>query len=67
MMLTPYQHGVVRVLKESLAFSESDPQFQNYKYVNQDLSELVAKQIIRYVPRTDTYVQGPNFEEVRLG
>lgn len=63
--MTPYQHGVVREINQFGKFDPSNPQFQDYKYTNHDLSELVAMQVIRYSAKHNIYVAGINWDRTK--
>jgi len=63
MMLTPYQHGIVRVIKESSRFDPADPQFQNYRYAALDLLELIAQRVIKQSKINGDFVAGDRFDE----
>lgn len=64
MMFTPYQHGVVREIKEFGRFDPTNPQFQNYRYAQHDLNEMVEAQVIELRPKLGVYVPGFKWSKV---
>ena len=65
MFLSPYQHGVVRVIKEAGRFEPANPQFQHYQYATHDLVELVDAMIVEYIPKQNVYVPGLKWSIVK--
>jgi hypothetical protein len=62
MFLTPYQHGVVREIKEHGQFDSNNQQFQP-KSIH-DLCELTNEMIIEYKPNLGVYVPGFKWSKV---